>query len=244
MSSIALSKVAYERIRQMFLEHRFSAGMKISESKLAKELGISRTPIREAIRQLETEGLLYQVAHSGTYISQPGRREISEFYEVRQALEVLAIEKAVPRLKHEDLERLAQLYQAMHQEVRAFRQSGQPVLAGEPLRRFLTADMAFHLVIFQAADNLTAIKIYTDVQMRNRAFGDQSHRRDDRHLTTVLQFHSDILRALQQQDIEAARTNMTAHIRSSLRDALTMFDQMPAPEGPQPDVLNTAANAN
>jgi len=215
----------------MFLEHRFSAGMKISETKLAKELGISRTPIREAIRQLETEGLLYQVAHSGTYISSPGRREIAEIYDVRQALEGQAIEKAVPRLKHEDLQRMSELYQQMHQVVVDFRKSGAPVLEGEPLRSFLMADMAFHLVIFQAADNLTAIKIYTDVQMRNRAFGDQSHRRDERHLTSVLQSHADILRALQQQDAETAKAHMTVHIRNSLMDALSTFDEMPAPGG-------------
>ncbi|HVJ66480.1 MAG TPA: GntR family transcriptional regulator [Caulifigura sp.] len=231
MSSVALSKQVYDRMRQMFLEHRFTAGMKISETKLAKELGISRTPVREAIRQLENEGLLYQVAHSGTYITVPGRREISEIYEIRQALEVQAIEKAITRLKHEDLEQLSSLYQQMHQEVVAFRQSAAPVLAGDPLHRFLAADLSFHLVIFQAADNLTAIKMYTDVQMRNRGFGDQSHRRDERHLTSVLQSHSDILVAMQRQDVEAARQAMTVHIRNSLRDALSTFDEMPAPAG-------------
>ncbi len=233
LSPVALSQFAYEQLRQMFIEHRFTAGMKISETKLAKELGISRTPIREAIRQLQSEGLLYQVAHSGTYISQPGRREIAEIYEVRQALESMAIEKAVSRLRHEDLEQLSQLYQEMHECVVEFVKEEEAVMSGERLRRFLAADMAFHLVIFKAADNQTAIKIYTDVQMRNRAFGDQSHRRDQHHLSAVLQSHSHILQALQQQDINAAKRYMAEHIQNSLRDALHTFDKMPSIPQPQ-----------
>lgn len=227
MSSVALSQFAYERIRAMFREQRIRPGMKISETKLAKELGMSRTPIREAIRQLQIEGLLYQVPQSGTYVSQPGRREIAEIYEVRLALEVQAVAKAVPRLRHEDLERLVELYQQMHEHVVQFRETGEATLEGERLRQFLAADMAFHLVIFEAADNRTAIKIYTDVQMRNRAFGDYSHRRDMRHLTSVLQSHSKILRAFQRQDVDAAKQSMSEHIENSLRDALDTFDQMP-----------------
>jgi len=224
---MALSQTAYDRIRVMFREHRIHPGMKISETKLAKELGMSRTPIREAIRKLQSEGLLYQVPQSGTYVSQPGRRDIAEIYEVRLALEVQAVAKAVPRLKHEDLEHLSRLYQEMHDHVARFREQDASALAGEALRQFLCADMAFHLVIFEAADNLIAIKIYTDVQMRNRAFGDSSHHRDLRHLTSVLQSHADILRAFQRQDVEAARRHMTTHIENSLRDALDTFDAVP-----------------
>jgi DNA-binding GntR family transcriptional regulator len=238
MQTVALSQLAYERIRTMFREYRVQPGMKISETRLARELGMSRTPIREAIRKLQSEGLLYQVPQSGTYVAQPGRREIAEIYEIRLALEAQAVVKAVPRLKHEDLERLCQLYREMHEHVVLFRNEAKPAMEGERLRRFLAADMAFHLVIFEAADNRTAIKIYTDVQMRNRAFGDHSHRRDLRHLTSVLQSHADILRALQRQDAEAAKHHMTEHIQNSLRDALDTFDRMPAPgEGGQDSAL-------
>lgn len=227
MSTDALSQLAYQQIRQMFLDHRFSAGMKISENQLAKELGISRTPVREAIRQLQTEGLLYQIPHSGTYISRPGRREIAEIYEVRQALEVLAIEKATSRLTHEQLEQLSQQYREMHEAVVTFLDSDAATMTGEPLRQFLRADLSFHLTILESADNRTAIKIYCDVQMRQRSFGDQSHRRDREHLSGVLKAHAAILRALQQRDGEAARQHLVEHIQSSLRDALFAFDEMP-----------------
>jgi len=233
MSSVALSRFAYDRIREMFLNHRFSAGMKISETKLAKELGISRTPVREAIRQLQMEGLLYQVAQSGTYISSPGRREISEIYEVRLALEVQAIGKAATRLRREELDELSRLLTEMEAYVSQFQKDKAKSLIGEPLRRFLLADMNFHLTIFQAADNQTAIKIYSDVQMRNRAFGDRSHRRDQRHLDSVLNSHTKILQALQREDETAAKESMAEHIENSLRDALDTFDHTPpvAPAG-------------
>jgi DNA-binding GntR family transcriptional regulator len=229
MTTTALSQLAYERIQAMFLNQRFSPGMKISETKLARELGISRTPVREAIRQLQNEGLLHQVAHSGTYVSRPDRRQIAEMYEVRLALETLAVAKGIPRLRHEDLDRLAGLYRTMHEHVTRFRNGGQPTLEGEPLRQFLSADMAFHLVLFEAADNRTAMKIYTDVQMRCRFFGMHSHRRDLEHLTSVLRSHSSILSDAQRQDAESARLHMIEHIENSLRDALRTFDETPDP---------------
>lgn len=228
MPAGTLSQLAYERILEMIGDSRLTAGMKISETSLARELGIGRTPVREAIRQLQNEGLVFQVPQSGTYVSAPGRREVAEIYDVRLALECLAIERAVPRLTHEQLDRLLQLFLAMQQYVAEFRKSGEPVLVGQPLRGFLKADLDFHLVIFEAADNQIALKIYNDVQMRNRAFGNQSHHRDLRHLTEVLHSHAMILRALQKQDTNEAKQHMAEHVQNSLRDALATFDQLPS----------------
>lgn len=225
--SFTLSKIAYTRIREMVQDGRISPGIKISETRLAKELGISRTPVREAIRQLQLEGLMYQVPQSGTYVSRPGRREIAEIYDVRVALELQAVTKAVPRLSHEQLEEISQLYLTMYQHYNEFCESGKKVLLGEKLKSFLTADMDFHLVIFKAADNQTAIKIYTDVQIRTRAFGDHSHFRDQNHLKQVLTSHHKILQSLQQEDVVAARQAMQEHIENSLKDALVQFDRMP-----------------
>ncbi|WP_459554325.1 GntR family transcriptional regulator [Lacunimicrobium album] len=224
---IALSQLAYSRIRNMLRDGKISTGMKISEGKLAKELGFSRTPVRDAIRRLQNEGLVYQVPQSGTYVSRPGRREIAEIYDVRLALECRAIERTAMRISHEHLDQLSQFYQTMFRYVAEFRDSKQTILTGEPLSGFLKADLEFHLVIFEAADNHIATKIYNDVQMRNRAFGDQSHHRDLRHLTSVLTAHANILTALQNQDAVEARKFMASHIEDSLRDALTTFDQIP-----------------
>jgi Transcriptional regulators len=229
MSNVVLSQFAYEKIREMIRESKLSAGMKVSESKLANLLGVSRTPVREAIRQLQSEGLLYQIPQSGTYVSRPGRREIAEIYDVRMALEDRAILRGGPRLTHEQIDQLSQHYQRMHGIFVEFLESGKPTLQGTPLRSFLEADMAFHLVIFEAADNQTAIKIFLDVQMRNRGFGDQSHRRDEKHLRAVLHSHAAILRALQIQDIPEARLKMEEHLQNSLRDALENFDRLPLP---------------
>ena len=85
----ALSDTAYAYIEEKLARRAFRAGQKVSEHRLARELGISRTPVREAIDRLKNEGLLVQLASSGTFAVEPTRRQIVEMYEVRMALEAI-----------------------------------------------------------------------------------------------------------------------------------------------------------
>ena len=89
-----LSHKAYAYVQDQLVRGRWGLNERISEKTIADELGISRTPVREAIRKMISEGLLYQVPSSGTFVTNPDRQSISEMFEVRMALEGLAVEKA------------------------------------------------------------------------------------------------------------------------------------------------------
>lgn len=226
--STPLSQRAYEHIQQKLLDESISAGMRISETKLAQELGISRTPVREAIRRLQSEGLLYQVPSSGTFLAQPDRSQLIEAYEVREALECMAVVKATRRMTPKERTELQLLCKKMHAAAVAMRDAKAEVLDGEPLRQFLTADLAFHLLLLRAAGNQLAMKIVADSHVRNRVFGYRSHRRGLHHVAWVWLIHARIARAVLRRDPQAARAWMKRHIRASLRDALAAFDEQMA----------------
>jgi len=220
-----LSHLAYEHIQRKLLTDRLPIGAKVSEQILARELGISRTPVREAIRRLQSEGVLYQVPSSGTFVAQPDRAQLIEAYEVREALECFATGKAARKMVPKQRTELTLLAKKMLAAIRAFRDSGDPLLDGEPLREFLTADLAFHLLLLKSACNHSVMKMVADVHMRNRVFGYRTHRRDLHHLSWVWLVHARIARAVRKHDAKRARYWMRRHIRASLRDALAAFDK-------------------
>ena len=92
-NDLSIRERAYLHIQQLLLSGQLEAGSSVSELLLAKELGSSRTPIREAMNQLAAEGLLEQSPNGGMIVAQLGREDIIELYELREALEVYAVGK-------------------------------------------------------------------------------------------------------------------------------------------------------
>ncbi|MEA1951238.1 MAG: GntR family transcriptional regulator [Planctomycetota bacterium] len=241
--SSSLSQIAYSSIRQRLLDATLLAGDKVSEAGIAREIGVSRTPVREAIRRLQEEGVLYQVPSSGTFVAEPDRSRVIEAYEIRLALEGFAAGKATRRMTSKQRMELSLLCEKIHEAVSAFRDSGEEVLDGELLQSFLTADLAFHLLLLRAADNQSALKIVADVHVRNRVFGYRTHQRDLHHLAWVWLVHARIARAVRRREPKQARYWMRRHIRASLRDALAAFDRRMAGRAPgraAPDGLTDA----
>jgi DNA-binding GntR family transcriptional regulator len=238
-----LSQSAYDHIRQKLLRGEFPAAKRISEAAIAKELGISRTPVREAIRQLQSQGILYQVPSSGTFVAQPDRQQLIEAYEIRESLECLAVSKAVRRMAPAERVELRRLCDQMRAAVTAMRDAGEPFLAEDRLRQFLTADLSFHLLLLRAAGNRMALQIFAEAQIRDRVFGYRSHRRDLHHVAWVWLAHARIARAVQRRDARAARLAMRRHIRASLREAVAAFDQKLASQTPGRQAQSTLAAA-
>jgi DNA-binding GntR family transcriptional regulator len=221
--SITLSNQAYEYIQRWLVDQRWGTDKRISEQQLAQELGISRTPVREAIRRLVTEGVLYQVPSSGTYVSKPDRKQIIEMYEVRQALEGSAAAKSAEVMKASDILKLRRYAGEILSVAQEFRATGEQLMYGERLQRFVTADMAFHKLLLQSADNRLALKIVTEGHLRSRVFGLWSHERDLHHVAWVWLAHARIALAVQRRNPEDARRWMEKHVRNSLNDTLTAY---------------------
>lgn len=224
----ALCKKVYKHITKKLVTGALCAGQKLSEQTIAAECGTSRTPVREAIRRLIEEGVLYQTPSIGTFVSRLDRSQLLDAYDVRQVIECHAIERAVRNLTKENRMELRRLCDDMRQIILTIRNLPRPTLSGDKLIAFLSDDLTFHLLILKAAGNRLAIKIVTNAYQRNQFFGHYSHKRDLRHLAWVWRHHAKIERALRQGDPAKAAFWMHAHIARSQADAIAAFDEAAA----------------
>lgn len=226
MSSESLQEKAYRYIRGRIASGHLHAGSVVSEASLAKEIGISRTPVREAIRQLKTEGLVKQVPRYGTVIRTPSRHEIVELFQFREAVESYAASIAAAGISKADLLTLKQLCEQIDIIERELEQSGEDALDADGLRNFLAVDMAFHAVLLRAAGNARIAKTVNDLRVLTRIFSAESRVHDLAIVREANACHKEIFEAVELSDGEAARLAMARHISSSLRISLQHFDRM------------------
>lgn len=220
-----LSEFAYSQILQRLVDGRIASGQRVSQQKLADELSVGLTPIREAIRRMCDEGLLYQKPQSGTFVVEPDRRMLIEVYEVRRALEAQAAEAAAGQISKENLDLLDRCCKRTQKVAAMLEASGMRILDEDMTREFLEADMLYHHTIMQAAGNSYAMKIALTGQIRNRAFGYRSHFRDVAHIKRVFGIHSKIVDALRRGDGKAAARYMRRHVDQSMAEAVEAFDR-------------------
>ena len=220
MKPVTLSQRAYRRIREKLSSGELLAGMPLPENQLSKELGMSRTPIREAFRQMEMEGLIDYEPRFGAVVRLPDLRELKEIYTVREALESYAAAAAADSIGPRDLERLGQLWERMQEIARQFAQGKDKLLDGDLLRSFLAVDLEFHQVIVDAAGNRTMTKIIDDTRLLIRVFTATFWRYDRRKLAQANGFHKRLYSALRRRDPEAARTVTVEAIRVARENAL------------------------
>ncbi|HEY3898553.1 MAG TPA: GntR family transcriptional regulator [Chthoniobacter sp.] len=225
MPSNPLRDQAYKHIHGKLLAGDLPAGQVLSEHSLAREIGISRTPVREAIQRLEQEGVLEQVPRFGTIVRRPERRDLEDLYELREALEPYAVAQAANRLDEADLITLGRLCDEIGALATGLKKARRPVLDADEMRRLLSADLCFHMVLLRASGNRRLIKIIADSQMLTRIFGTPRQEHSLAVVERIHRFHSDILDSVKLRRGERARQLMSAHIRSSMREALEHYDR-------------------
>jgi DNA-binding GntR family transcriptional regulator len=145
----ALRNDVYDALRQAVVSGGLSPGQRVNEAEIARQMQISRAPIREAIRQLEQEGLLESVPRRGTFVVALSRDDVEEVYTLRADLEARAIRRAITRLTSEDLATLDSLAETM----------SSAAVAGD-MAQLLEADIEFHRTIVEAADWARLRKIW------------------------------------------------------------------------------------
>ncbi len=227
-----LTERALEALRQWLLDGRLAPGAIVSEADLARELRMSRTPVGEAIRQLVREGLMEQVPRVGTRVRAIERGELRDLYEMREALEAWAAERAAERIGEPDLACLRDRLADMQRIAHSVRAGGGAALRSAALRRFLEADLAFHRRILAAAGNRAVLRAVDDSRALPRLFQIRRQRHDRTVLDETIRQHREILEALAQRNGPRAAAAMRAHISASLAAALTAWDR---------DAIETAA---
>ncbi len=227
MSVETLKRKAYAIIQTKLLDGELRAGDVVSEQALADEIGISRTPIREAIGQLQIEGLFDKKPRSGTVVRLPDQQELCDLYDVREALESHAAGKAAPLLVRDDFNALASLHKEFKDLARELKARRLEYLDEAMLHRFFSADVSFHLLIVRAAHNARALQIISEFRVIQRVFEYERMAHGPRLVENAVAQHGAILAALKSGDGEAAHDAMAAHIRGSKEYAMQSFERRP-----------------
>jgi len=216
--------LAHRHILNRIANGELSAGTAVSEVSLATELGISRTPVREAIGQLVAEGML-QRSNRGAVVAQPTRQDIIELYELREALEVYVIGRiATRRLSLRVLEPLEALVEELRVIAAELKKSGKPALEGEELRRFITCDLRFHMLLLQAGGNQRMLKILDSTSVLLRVFSLPREHHTGKLLGEVYRFHRRILDAVAKGSRTDAMQLLGEHIQISLEERLAEYE--------------------
>lgn len=215
-----LNETAYAFIVRKLSSGELKPGQKLSEPSLAKACGVSRSPMREAVRRLVEEGVLYQIVKSGTYVTSVGAKEVSDVYEIRSIIESALLAEAVGKLGKRELTTLQDTCNRMHASIVAMRKAKMDIMTGTPESDFLQADILFHLTLLRASGNSLAEKIIINAYRRNQFFGTHSHQRTLEHVALAWKYHCEILKACRQKNSAMAVRWLRDHIARSRQDAL------------------------
>jgi DNA-binding GntR family transcriptional regulator len=197
-----------ERLLDDILSGRLAPDARIIETAVAKDLGISQAPVREALRGLEALGVVEITPFRGARVRRPSRRDIVEAYAVRSTLEALGARAAVPRLTDADLDELAELMGAMR--MAAARDDGAGVAEH---------DARFHGRLVELADNATLLRVWDGLEPLSRTYLTVIGPGAD--LSWSAELHAPILAALQRRDPEAVVVALAAHF-DEVRDAMAV----------------------
>ena len=216
---------AYLHIQGLIANGTLKGGSALSEILLAKELGSSRTPVREAIGQLVAEGFIEQTPTGSNLVVLLQRHDIVELYELREALELFAIEKAATsRIDDTDRKRLEGMVAdilGLKDELEA---SGASALDAGQMRRFLACDLGFHSMLVSMTHNSRIHKVLNETRLLIRIFSMQRRGHNPPLLSAIHAQHRNVLEAVMEGRSAKAREMLSVHIRTSLKERLDEFD--------------------
>ncbi len=220
-----LKEQTYECLRKKLLNGDLRAGDRISIQDLSQEIGVSRTPIREAINQLQNEGAFESIPRFGTFVRKLDRDEMNELFDIRQALETLAAGMAAERITEPTLDRMAEICRGNRELCVETRHAGGHGNM-DILSRAVMLDIEFHMLIVTAAGNRYVAKAITDneVLVNIMSLGQESYRITLRTMAVTYREHMAMLRTLRNGDADAARREAAKHVADSKRDLIDRYE--------------------
>jgi len=227
MIPTTLRQDAYKLIRAKFLSGDLKAGTPLSENKLSKELGMSRTPIREAIRQMEMEGIIDYKPRFGAVVHKIDIDELIDLYNVREALEIYAAIQACDSISQKEIRQLNEHFETMQQIIENFKNSDKYFIDGQELDKFLQADLDFHQVIVSAADNEHLSKMIKEQRVLTRVFTATLWRYDEAKLLQANEFHKRLYDAISAHDADAAHLATSDAMKVAKENALKALKSAP-----------------
>lgn len=197
---LPLRDVVFNTLRQAILTGELKPGERLMEIHLANKLGVSRTPIREAIRKLELEGLVTMIPRRGAEVAQITEKSMNDVLEVRMSLDALCVELACDRITEEGLNALRDACDAFEQSVKT-----------KDIHKIAQADVALHDIIVQATGNQRLIQLVNNLseQMYRYRF---EYIKDSSQHPTLIEEHRIIYQSLMNKDKETASAAAKTHI--------------------------------
>jgi len=196
-------------LRQAILDFTLQPGQRLVERELIERLAVSRTTIREAIRELSAEGLVTVVPQKGAIVTAPSLDDATDLYEVRASLESLVVQRFVERATDEQVERLGQAVDYLE----------SVTTATTSIREVLRAKDRFYVVLIEGARSAALQQLLESIQARVQVLRATSMSERGRPLEVVRELRG-IVEAVARRDIERASALCAAHIRAASVTAL------------------------
>jgi DNA-binding GntR family transcriptional regulator len=192
-----------EAIRRAILNGDLPSGARLVQAELAATLEVSTTPVREALRDLASEGLVRFDPHRGAVVQELSAEELHEIYEIRMILEPVAMRQAVPKLTDELLQRLRKLHQRMIDEPHS--------------AEWVDYNRTFHMAVYESAASPRLASIIRGLQDASVMYIGASLHDVPSLRTEANEQHARILDALERRDTEAAVEAITEHLGVALK---------------------------
>lgn len=202
----SLSKQAYNAIRKRIFDNDIKPGELISESILAEELGISRTPVREAIRMLVSEDIVESRDGIGTIVKMLSFKEIKDIFEVRKALEVIAAKTSINNIRESEIIELLNEYLEINSKYQA----------GEAIEKEIAEiDMRVHNLIVSNCDNNYVKNLFDGIGLKIKLYQYSTYVSFDSNAESILQ-HMEILELLKDKELDKLIISINKHLDWSL----------------------------
>jgi len=200
---VSLTEEIENIIRQRILKGQYGIGERIKENQVAEELKVSRTPIREAFKQLEKEGLIQSIPNRGSFAMGFTKQDIQDIYEVRAAVEMLAVERAISRISGDELNAMQETFDLMEFYTKK-----------KESKKMLELNRTFHRIIY----NATGSRFLSQILKSYEGYVEQTRKVTvycDKNLNQILKEHGEILEAMKDRDLGKALEKTSAHLSNS-----------------------------
>lgn len=209
---LPLRDVVFNTLRQGILTGELKPGERLMEIHLADTLGVSRTPIREAIRMLELEGLVTMIPRRGAEVSRISMQDLRDVLEVRRSLDTLAVCLACKRIKED---KIKELEQAALDFAKATETKNATTIA--------QADVKFHDIILEASDNKRLSQMVNNLAERVYRYR-LEYVKDPKNHEKLINEHERILEYIKRGDEENARKAIELHIDNQEKNIISQLD--------------------
>lgn len=208
---LPLRDVVFNTLRQAILRGELKPGERLMEIQLANKLGVSRTPIREAIRKLELEGLVLMIPRKGAEVADISEKSLRDVLEVRKALEELAVQLACDKITKEEIE-----------DLKKAAEDFKKILKSRDITEIAEADVRFHDIIFMATDNQKLVQILNNLREQMYRFRVEYLKNEEVHPQLIAE-HEKIIEHIMERDKAKASAIVSEHINNQVEGVIDII---------------------